>query len=424
VLLEKLLGRPPWLARARRRVVGAGKLGHYELLHPLGAGGMAEVFKARALGPAGFEREVVVKRILPVYGRDADFVRMFTDEARILGLIHHPNVVQAFDFGEVDGTLYLALEYVEGPSLSRILRALRAANRRISPTIAAYIGREICRALDCVHRLEDDKGARLEVIHRDVTPSNIIVTPLGGVKLLDFGVAKFSSAARSTRDGTVKGKPAYLAPEQLEGKQIDGRVDLFALGIVMHEMLSLQHLFAGDSDLHTARKIMEMKIPRLTAHRSDVPAELERIVMRALERDRRHRFTTAAEMARALDDFVVGSKLHLEEVATFVREIEAIAPLARPLPQPQPGKSAAPPAAGHERAARDERSPLGTDDALEAPTVRDHALAGRRWRFRPSGSHLAAAIGLALAVLGMGTAVGLRITTATHPTTVGVQVAP
>ena len=121
----------------------------------------------------------------------------------------------------------------------------------------------------------------------------MIVTPWGGVKLLDFGVAKFTSAARSTRAGTVKGKPAYLAPEQLEGKPIDGRVDLFALGIVMHEMLSLQHLFAGESDLHTAKKIMEMKIPGLTAHRPDVPEELERIVMRALERDRRNRFSTA-----------------------------------------------------------------------------------------------------------------------------------
>ena len=261
VLLERLFGKTPWLTRARRRIEGAQRLGHYELLHPLGAGGMAEVFKARAIGPAGFERDVVVKRILPAYGRDEDFVRMFTDEARILGLIHHPNVVQAFEFGEDDGTLYLALEYVEGPSLSRILRALRAANRRMPPAIAAYIGREICRALDCVHRLEDENGARLEVVHRDVTPSNMIVTPWGGVKLLDFGVAKFTSAARSTRAGTVKGKPAYLAPEQLEGKPIDGRVDLFALGIVMHEMLSLQHLFAGESDLHTAKKIMEMKIP-------------------------------------------------------------------------------------------------------------------------------------------------------------------
>jgi eukaryotic-like serine/threonine-protein kinase len=413
VLLNKLLRKTPWLARVRPRIDGAAKLGHYELLHPLGVGGMAEVFKARALGPAGFERDVVVKRILPAYGRDEDFVRMFADEARILGLIHHPNVVQAFEFGEIDGTLYLALEYVDGPSLSRILRALRAANRRMPPAIAAYIGREICRALDCVHRLEDDRGQRLDVVHRDVTPSNIIVTPWGAVKLLDFGVAKFASAARSTRDGTVKGKPAYLAPEQLQGKPIDGRVDLFALGIVMHEMLSLQHLFAGDSDLHTARKIMEMKIPRLGAHRTDVPDEVERIVMRALERNRRNRFATAAEMARALDDFVVGSKLHLDEVAAFVREIEAISPLARPASL----ESAAP------RSPRAEPAPARAGEAQEAHTVRDRAFGLRMWKFRPSGPHLAAAIGLALAVLGMGTAVGLRITTAARPATLSAQTA-
>ncbi len=413
MLLEKLLGKTPWLARARRRLEGAQRLGHYELLHPLGTGGMAEVFKARAIGPAGFERDVVVKRILPAYGRDEDFVRMFTDEARILGLIHHPNVVQAFEFGEDDGTLYLALEYVEGPSLSRILRALRAANRRMPPAIAAYIGREICRALDCVHRLQDENGTRLEVVHRDVTPSNIIVTPWGGVKLLDFGVAKFTSAARSTRAGTVKGKPAYLAPEQLEGKPIDGRVDLFALGIVMHEMLSLQHLFAGDSDLHTAKKIMEMKIPGLTAHRQDVPEELERIVMRALERDRRDRFSTAGEMARALDDFVVGSQQHLDEVAAFVREIEAISPLARP--------------ASLESAPHVNREPamLEPPESEEGPTVKDHPLGLRMWRSRPVGRHLAAAIGLSLAALGLGTAVGLRMSTAaaSEPRPTAIQAA-
>jgi eukaryotic-like serine/threonine-protein kinase len=406
VLLEKLLGRTPWLARMRRRVEGATKLGHYELLHPLGAGGMAEVFKARAVGPAGFERDVVIKRILPAYGRDEDFVRMFADEARILGLVNHPNVVQALEFGEDDGSLFLALEYVDGPSLSRILRALRAANRRMPPAIAGYIAREICRALDCVHRLEDEAGVRLDVVHRDVTPSNMIVTPWGGVKLLDFGVAKFASAVRSTREGTVKGKPAYLAPEQLQGKQIDGRVDLFALGIVMHEMLSLQHLFTGDSDLQTAKKIMEMKIPRLRAHRTDVPEELERIVMRALERDRRQRFATAAEMARALDDFVVSSRLHLDEVATFVRQIEAISPLARPLP----GAPAAP-----GEGPRPTTSPPAPRDSEASPTVKELGFRRRVWRFRPSGSHLAAAVGLALAVLGLTTAFGLRVSTAAEP---------
>jgi serine/threonine-protein kinase len=325
---------------------------------------------------------------------------MFADEARILGLVNHPNVVQALEFGEEDGSLFLALEYVEGPSLSRILRALRAANRRMPPAIAAYIAREICRALDCVHRLEDETGVRLDVVHRDVTPSNIIVTPWGGVKLLDFGVAKFASAVRMTREGTVKGKPAYLAPEQLQGKVIDGRVDLFALGIVMHEMLSLQHLFTGDSDLQTAKKIMEMKIPRLRAHRADVPEELEKIVMRALERDRRRRFSTAAEMARALDDFVVGSKLHLDEVATFVRQIEAISPLARPLP----GARAASPEAHGAKS-----SPAAPRDSEAAPTVKDFGFRRGGWHFRPSGSHLAAAVGLALAVLGLTTAFGLRV---------------
>jgi serine/threonine-protein kinase len=271
------------------------------------------------------------------------------------------------------------------------------------PAIAGYIAREICRALDCVHRLEDETGVRLDVVHRDVTPSNVIVTPWGGVKLLDFGVAKFASAVRSTREGTVKGKPAYLAPEQLQGKPIDGRVDLFALGIVMHEMLSLQHLFTGDSDLQTAKKIMEMKIPRLRAHRTDVPEELERIVMRALERDRQQRFATAAEMARALDDFVVGSKLHLEEVAAFVRQIEAISPLARPLP----GERAPAP-----RSPGNKLSPAAARDSDAAPTVKELGVRRGIWRFRPSGSHLAAAVGLALAVLGLTTALGLRVSTA------------
>jgi hypothetical protein len=167
-------------------------------------------------------------------------------------------------------------------------------------------------------------------------------------------------------------------------------------------MLSLQHLFAGDSDLHTAKKIMEMEIPGLTAHRPDVPEELERIVMRALERDRRNRFSTAAEMARALDDFVVGSQQHLDEVAAFVREIEAISPLARPTSLDS---------AKHVN--RESATPEPEEQpTAEEPTVKDRSLGLRIWRFRPVGARLAAAIGLSLAALGLGTAVGLRITTA------------
>src|SRR6185369_2933204 len=225
------------------------RLGRYELIEPLGMGGMAEVFKARCFGPGGFERHVVIKRIQREHGADPDFMRMFVEEAKILGMLHHANVVQVYEFGEDRGTLFLALEYVDGPSLSRVLRTLFEAGRRMVPAIAAYVGREVCRALDYVHRLSGPDGEPLGIIHRDVTPSNVMLTPAGAVKLLDFGVAKSGRSEGLTRAGTVKGKPAYLAPEQLDrrkAKAINGRVDLFALGVVLHEMLSLQHLFAGE----------------------------------------------------------------------------------------------------------------------------------------------------------------------------------
>jgi serine/threonine protein kinase len=383
---------------------GVVKMGRYELLHPLGIGGMAEVFKARALGPGGFARDVVIKRILPAHGDDPEFIRMFVDEAKLLGLFHHPNIVDVYDFGEDDGVLFLALEYVEGPSLSRILRTLRASNRKTPPAIVAYVAREVCRALDHVHRLRDRDGRPLDAIHRDVTPSNVIVTGAGGVKLLDFGVSTFKDAVQITKAGTVKGKPAYLAPEQLEGKPIDGRVDLFALGIVMHEMLSLQHLFAGDSDLGTVKKIMELQIASPSATREDVPTALGDIVMRALERDRDRRFASAAEMARALDEFIVASKLRIDDVASFVRDIAGSA-VHGPVSAP-PGVVRRARALGSAGARRDARTVRARGSGLKA-WLRD---TGRVFTKRPRTT---LALGIMLAILGAGTAFGLHTTTAT-----------
>jgi serine/threonine-protein kinase len=331
---------------------------------------------------------------------------MFVDEAKLLGLLHHPNIVDVYDFGEDDGVLFLALEYVEGPSLSRILRTLRAANRKAPPAIVAYVAREVCRALDHVHGLRDRDGRALDAIHRDVTPSNVIVTAAGGVKLLDFGVSTFKDAVQITKSGTVKGKPAYLAPEQLEGKPIDGRVDLFALGIVMHEMLSLQHLFAGDSDLGTVKKIMEMQIPSPAATRADVPSALGDIVMRALERDRDRRFANAAEMARALDEFIVSSKLRIDDVASFVRDIAGSAIHVA---------VSAPP--GVVRRAR----AMGSAGARrEARTVRAHSSGLKAWlrhtgRVFTKRPRTALALGIMLAILGAGTAFGLHATAAAEP---------
>jgi len=382
---------------------GVVKMGRYELLHPLGIGGMAEVFKGRAMGPGGFARDVVIKRILPAHADDPEFIRMFVDEAKLLGLLHHPNIVDVYDFGEDDGVLFLALEYVEGPSLSRILRTLRASNRKTPPAIVAYVAREVCRALDHVHGLRDRDGKPLDAIHRDVTPSNIIISSAGAVKLLDFGVSTFKHAVQITKTGTVKGKPAYLAPEQLEGKPIDGRVDLFALGIVMHEMLSLEHLFAGDSDLGTVKKIMEMQIPSPSATRDDVPSALGDIVMRALERDRNRRFASAAEMARALDDFIVNSKLHIADVAAFVRDIAGSAvhaPVAAPPGVVRRAKAIGPAAAAR-RDARTERARGGMGAWLR------HT--GRAFTARPRA---ALVVGIMLAILGAGTAFGLHASAA------------
>jgi len=397
MLFDRLMRRRQVDRRSGRWRSGAATLGRYELVQPLGVGGMAQVFKARAMGPGGFRRDVVVKRILPQYGRDSEFIRMFVDEAKLLGLLHHPNVVQVYEFGEDDGVLFLALEYVEGPSLSRVLRTLRGANKRMPPAIVAFVAREICRALSCVHELRDDEGRPLGAIHRDVTPSNVILTPAGEVKLLDFGVATFKNALQATKSGTVKGKPAYLAPEQLEGKGIDGRVDLFALGIVMHEMLTLQHLFAGDSDLGTVKQIMEMEIPKPSAKRDDVPEALDRVVMRALERDRGRRFATAAEMAAALDDFVVSSKLHVDEVIRFVRAIAEASPPPQVIVNPAVARRG--------RRAREQRF-----EADQPPARRRvaPAPAPQRLRARASRARTVVALGVTLAMLGVGTAFGLR----------------
>jgi len=307
-----------------------GQLGRYRLIKSLGVGGQAEVFKARYSGPGGFERTVVVKRMLPGNCEDPEFVRMFAAEARILGLLHHPNVVQAYDVGESDGALFLVLEYVDGPSLGRLMRALRTAGRSLPPAFAGHFALEVCRALDYVHRLRDSDGEPLNVIHRDVTPSNIALTSAGSVKLLDFGIAKYESSEVQTRHRMVKGKPAYLAPEAIEGRNVDARIDLFSVGVVLHEMLTLSPLFAGDHELAVLHKALEMPIPRPSQIRPGVPAALDAIAMKALQRDPARRYGTAGEMVRDLGEFVVGSRVHVDDVVLFLRDVEPLLNAPRP----------------------------------------------------------------------------------------------
>lgn len=297
------------------------RVGRYQLVEPLGVGGMAEVYKATSTGPGGFERTVVIKRILPASSADPTFVRMFVAEAKILGMLNHPNVVQAYDFGEADGTLFLVLEYADGPSLYRAMQALRFIGRKMPVVIAAHFAHEVCRALDYVHRLNGSDGEPLGVVHRDVTPSNIILTSAGALKLLDFGVARYS--ASHSEHGAIRGKAAYLAPEALKGGPIDGRADIFALGVVLYEMLTLTDLFGCESNLGTLHKVMEMDIRPPSLLRPEIPRELDAIVMKALERDPERRYACAADMARDLNEFVVTARLRTEQLVDFVAEVQA-----------------------------------------------------------------------------------------------------
>lgn len=306
------------------KVTPGERIGRYELIEQLGAGGMAEIFKARATGPGGFQRTVVVKRILPANCSDPSFVRMFVDEAKILGMLHHPNVIQAYDFGESGGTLFLVLEYVDGPSLADTVSVLREAKRVMPIGVACHIARDVCRALDHVHNLRDADGAQLNVVHRDVTPSNILLTATGTAKLLDFGVAKYRASQARSQVGTIKGKPAYLAPETLDRRDVDHRTDIFSLGIVLHELLTLQPLFEGDNHQITFYRVLNMEIPPPSQARAEVPPELDAIVGKALQRDRDKRYASAQEMARELDQFLAAQAFPSEDAVAFVQELTTL----------------------------------------------------------------------------------------------------
>jgi serine/threonine protein kinase len=281
------------------------KFGRYILLDRIGAGGMAEVFRAVMPGVEGFQRTFVVKRILAERAQSPCFVDMFVQEARINALLHHPNIVQVFDFGNVGGTYFLAMEYLRGRDVSEILRRLRSCDRVCPVGVAAYIAQEVAAALGYAHALASADGTPFNIVHRDISPSNIICLRAGGVKLLDFGIAKALGEAEPEREktgqGLFKGKLSYLAPERIKDLPLDGRSDLFSLGVVLWELLAGHKLFRGKSDFQTLKNVAEKEIPVPSSFRLDVPPELDRIVARALARDPAERYATGQELADDLD---------------------------------------------------------------------------------------------------------------------------
>ena len=286
------------------------RIGRYELCFELASGGMASVYLARIDGVSGFEKLVALKRIHRHLAKDKGYVDMFLDEARIASRITHPNVCSVFDFGEADGDHYIAMEYLVGEPLSRLMsRSARDPKQRKSPLLPLRMARviaEACEGLHAAHELKDANGDLLQVVHRDVSPRNLFVTYDGAVQVVDFGIASARQRMHHTATGKVKGTFAYMAPEQLAADSIDRRVDIWALGVALWEMLAVKRLFKRDTTANTIHAVLYEEILPPSSHRRQVPEELDRIVMKALQRDPKDRWPTAREMGRALRKFLGG----------------------------------------------------------------------------------------------------------------------
>lgn len=285
---------------------GEARLGRYRIFEQLGAGGMAVVHRVLLDGPEGFSRTAVMKRVLPWLARDRDFVAMFLAEARLSARLHHPNIVQIYDCGELDGTYFLVMEHIEGLNLARLLSRCRQQGRRVPPGLACHLVRELAAALAHAHALLGEDGACLGLTHRDVSPSNIMIGTAGSVKLLDFGIAKATAsiADDAMRLGTRSGKLAYLAPEQATGGRIDARSDLFALGLVMRECLTLSPVYPAGDPSHTLALARRAEFATLARELPGLDAQIVGVVDRLLARDPALRFQRADEVETALTPIV------------------------------------------------------------------------------------------------------------------------
>ena len=280
---------------------GALRFGRYEVLFRIAAGGMAEVYAARMVGEGGFEKPVALKRMLPTLAEDERFVEMFLDEGKLAAHISSPHVVQTLDLGRAeDDSLYLVMELVVGVSLAALVRAVLRSKSQLSPAVAVEILSQAAAGLHDAHEARTMYGQPLEIVHRDISPQNILVDVSGRVRITDFGVARALERATHTQSGEVKGKIGYFAPEQVRGKNVDRRTDIFAMGICAWETIAGQRLFQGDNPAQTLDMVMSMPVPRLDALRPDVPSEVADAIAKALERDQAARFQTAGEFAETL----------------------------------------------------------------------------------------------------------------------------
>ncbi|PTL76080.1 serine/threonine-protein kinase [Vitiosangium sp. GDMCC 1.1324] len=318
--------------------------GKYLLLERINVGGMAEVFTAKAFGVEGFERILAIKKILPTMAEDEEFITMFIDEARISVQLNHANIVHIHELGKHEDTYFIAMEYVSGRDLRTLLERYRR-RKEIMPTAqAVFVASKICEGLDYAHRKKDARGQDLNIIHRDISPQNILISYEGEVKLIDFGIAKAANRSQKTQAGILKGKFGYMSPEQVRGLPIDRRSDVFAVGVILYEMLTGERLFVGESDFSTLEKVRSADVPMPRQFNPNIPAGLEKVLMKALARDAEDRYQWGSDLQEDLMRFLLAgdaiySSKHLsgfmkeafaEDIVREAEKMERYASVERP----------------------------------------------------------------------------------------------
>jgi serine/threonine protein kinase len=279
--------------------------GKYLLLDRISVGGMAEVFKAKSYGVEGFEKIIAIKRILPSMGEDRDFIKMFIDEAKIAGQLAHANICQIFELGRIEGAHFIAMEYIWGKDLLQMQNRLRKLRRPMPVDMACFVLAKVCEGLDYAHRKRDAMGRPLEIVHRDCSPQNILLSYEGEVKVIDFGIAKAAMRNSRTMAGVLKGKFGYMSPEQVRGLPLDRRSDIFALGTMLYECLTSDRLFQGETDFSTLEKVRNVDIQRPRSINPEIPEEVERIILKALAKDTEDRYQWCGDMHADLQQYLM-----------------------------------------------------------------------------------------------------------------------
>src|SRR3954464_578634 len=295
----------------------------YRITERVAAGGMAEVFRGVAESMRGFKKNIAIKRILPSLTKNKKFVAMFLDEARLSLALQHANIVQVFDIGHSEDTYFIVMEYVDGVDLKALLEWRRRINRRVPIAHGLYMILEICKGLAYAHEVHNpETGGLMGIVHRDISPPNVLISKQGEVKVVDFGLAKATSQVEITDPGVVKGKMSYLSPEAARGEEVDARADIFAVGILLYELLTGKRLFYGETDYQTVELVRNAKIPPINPQNSQVEPELEDVVRKALAKRKEDRFQSTIDIQDALAQYSYsrGLKVISRDIAELVRQ--------------------------------------------------------------------------------------------------------